>query len=177
MQFPPYFKLRSGPGGPNNGLCAMQMVAVLSGERISDKPECACPILTAYTIGLNDAMPDDMRQELLPLAPLLVGTRSPEHEAARLKILGLAACRAARAVAHLNADPRVMAAIETAKAARSAWAAARSAWAAARAAGADAGGAIFTGAITALRDAIDAGPNGGLDEAQAQERLDAWLAA
>jgi len=197
----------------------------VSGERVTDHPACACPVLTRYGIGLNDALPDDVRQRLIPLAWATAGTRSPEHEQGRLRILALAACdiaemvlpvfeggrpdddrprKAIEAARAYWADPSseaasaardaagtVAEAKKTSKAARAAWASAwaaawaawdaawdtawASAWAAVRAAQAQPNLApqIWDRAIQALRDAIEAGPHGGIPEADAVARIEA----
>ena len=56
-------------------LCVMSLVALMAGERHSDRPECACPVITAYAIKLNDALDDATRQRLKPFAPRIIGTR------------------------------------------------------------------------------------------------------
>lgn len=78
------FELRSVPdvtlargrhGRPEHGLCLMELVAWIAGEKHSDRPICACPTLTAYGRRLNDLMPGEWRDELLlHIAPMLVGT-------------------------------------------------------------------------------------------------------
>ena len=68
----------------DDGMCAMELVAFLAGEQHTDHPDCACPVLTGYTIRLNDAMPEAWRQQLKPYLPLLIGTRDgrePERAA------------------------------------------------------------------------------------------------
>ena len=52
---------------------------------------CACPVLTAYGIVLNDNMPDELRDRLLkPLVPLIAGTRGTiEDELRRAKFLAM----------------------------------------------------------------------------------------
>ncbi len=70
----------------DDGMCAMEMVAFLAGEEHSDHPDCACPVLTGYTIRLNDAMPEEWRQQLKPYLPLLIGTRDGK-EVARAELL------------------------------------------------------------------------------------------
>lgn len=222
------FALRegAGDGDPRNGLCYMETVAFIAGEDVTNEPARACPVLTSYGIILNDNMPDDVRQRLIPLAWATAGTRSPEHEHGRLRILGPAACdmaemvlpvfeaehpdddrprkaiEAARAYwadpSKVNARAAWAAAGDAAKSARdaraaawAAWSAAQSAWAAgdaaavassardARAAGAaakaapDLAPAIWNRAIKALRDAIEAGPHGGIPEADAVARIEA----
>jgi len=77
---------------PGDGMCAMEMVAFLAGEHHSDHPDCACPVLTGYTIRLNDAMPETWRQQLKPYLPLLIGTRDG-HEVARAELLAWRAIR------------------------------------------------------------------------------------
>ncbi|MEM8555703.1 MAG: hypothetical protein AAGF71_12870 [Pseudomonadota bacterium] len=116
MKYQEDFRLRKGAGGSvETGLCVMETVALIAGEDITDHPECACPVLTSYAIGLNDTLPDEERQKLLPLAVMIAGTRSAEHELARLKNLAVSACCIARLVAPLNDDPRVIRAIEAAE--------------------------------------------------------------
>lgn len=56
-------------------LCVMSLVALMAGERHSDRPECACPVITAYAIKLNDALDREARQHLKPFAPRIIGTR------------------------------------------------------------------------------------------------------
>jgi hypothetical protein len=57
------------------GVCLLEAVAWMAGEDHSDHPQCACPVLSAFGRSLNDRMPEDRRQELKPLIPLLVGSR------------------------------------------------------------------------------------------------------
>ena len=86
-------RLRSGSGGSwDNGLCVMETVHWLSGakdagETPTDKPECACPVLGAFAIRLNDSLNDRNRQKLLLLALPLTNTRSPEHKKVRAGFL------------------------------------------------------------------------------------------
>jgi hypothetical protein len=61
-----------------DGACAMELVSYMAGERWSDHPECACPIISAFMRSWNDAIQNDAhRDELLkPLLPLLLHSRS-----------------------------------------------------------------------------------------------------
>ena len=59
----------------------------------SDAPFCASPAISAYVVHGNDAMPDDVRQRLLPYLHRIAGSRSDEYEVARRRILWLAAVR------------------------------------------------------------------------------------
>ena len=68
---------------PEEGMCAMEVVALLDGGPHTDHPRCACPIISGFVIHINDNMPDDLRQGLLPYLPRLIGSVSEEHEQAR----------------------------------------------------------------------------------------------
>lgn len=67
-------------------LCVMSLVALLAGERHSDRPDCACAVITAYAIKLNDALDDSVRQALKPFAPRFIGTRDG-YEAERARFI------------------------------------------------------------------------------------------
>ena len=69
-------KLEAGGHEPDSKYCLMEAVAFVNGDPWTDHPECACPVLSAYGRALNDAMPDEQRQRLIPYIPLLIGTRS-----------------------------------------------------------------------------------------------------
>lgn len=66
--------------GKGDELCVMQWTARFAGEepespdRWSDHPSCTSPVLTAFAIAWNDALPDETRQRLIPFIPRLVGT-------------------------------------------------------------------------------------------------------
>ena len=77
-------KLRDEPGALK--LCALEAVAWLADEPWSDQPKCACPVIASFCRSWNDAIQDDARRTalILPLVPLLVGTRStPDVEGRR----------------------------------------------------------------------------------------------
>src|SRR6266511_141879 len=57
-----------------DGVCLLEAVAYIAGEPHSDQPACASPVLGAFGRSLNDALPNDKRQQLLPLIPRLIGT-------------------------------------------------------------------------------------------------------
>ncbi len=62
--------------GISQGACAMEAVAYIAGEKFSDHPECASPVIATFMRSWNDSLPDDERTALLlPLVPKLVGTR------------------------------------------------------------------------------------------------------
>ncbi|MEL7111227.1 MAG: hypothetical protein AAGL99_18375, partial [Pseudomonadota bacterium] len=87
-------ELREGPGGDyKNGLCVMEAVAWMANEDATDHPECACPVLTAFAIRLNDRLNDENRQQLRRLILPMTGTRSKAHKQARREYLILETAR------------------------------------------------------------------------------------
>ncbi|HAP90833.1 MAG TPA: hypothetical protein DCR15_14375, partial [Arthrobacter bacterium] len=46
------------------GHCSMEVVSWLAGEGFTDAPACASPVLTRYTIRLNDRWGPEQRQTL-----------------------------------------------------------------------------------------------------------------
>lgn len=75
---------------PEEGVCFYEAVAFFAGEPHSDRPKCACPVLTAYGISLNDNMPDDLRNRLLiPMIGRVAGTRDESSERARAEFLAM----------------------------------------------------------------------------------------
>jgi hypothetical protein len=164
----------------DDGACAMEVVAWLAGEGITDAPACASGVLRLYTILLNDRWSDQARQALKPFLPRMVGTADDGQDEARsylaldwlvrtytpawLDLAGLTAeareLRDLRRIVDLaaaqSAGPvvravRRQAAAAQAEARAAAWAAARAAaWDAARAA---AGDAARAAAWDAARDA------------------------
>src|SRR3990167_3478451 len=156
-------KLDSGSHRPDGKYCLMEAVAFVAGEPWSDSPACACPVLAAYGRALNDAMPDEQRQRLIPLIPKLVGTRATREIEQRraylladvaVRVLAPIALRAAKLDTEADklaalpeitnesaAEAAMSAAVVAASAAESAWSAAvvaasaaESAWSAARSA-------------------------------------------
>ncbi|MGH8032936.1 MAG: hypothetical protein ACREO8_11385 [Luteimonas sp.] len=67
------------------GACLMEAVSYVAGERWSDHPECACPVISTFLRSWNDGLPNHERTKLLrDLIPLIIGTRStPEVEQRR----------------------------------------------------------------------------------------------
>jgi hypothetical protein len=66
--------------GPDGGTSVNEAAVVVAGLQyravadIRDLPECFCPVIGAYTLVLNEMMPDSPRQRLLPYATSLAGT-------------------------------------------------------------------------------------------------------
>ena len=71
-------------------LCVMSLTALIANEPHGDHPVCACPVLTAVAISVNDANwwdSDAERTEVLkPLAQAMVGTRNAALELPRAKL-------------------------------------------------------------------------------------------
>jgi hypothetical protein len=72
---------------PEYGMCAMEAVAWLAGERHTDEPRCACPVIAEFVRRLNDRMDYERRQQLRAFLPRLIGSRSAEHMAPRAEYL------------------------------------------------------------------------------------------
>ena len=71
----PFAQLAKGAhDNPADGVCLLEAVAWVSGEKHSDHPTCASPILGTFGRSLNDVLPDDKRQRLVALVPSIVGT-------------------------------------------------------------------------------------------------------
>jgi hypothetical protein len=69
----------------SEGVCVMECVAYIYGEGLTDRPECACPVITAYAQTANDVLAESMRQQLTSRVLRIVGSKStPEVEQARL---------------------------------------------------------------------------------------------
>jgi hypothetical protein len=71
----PFSTLSKGGHRPEDGAgCLLEAVAYVAGEPWSDRPACASPVLITYGQRLNDVLPDDLRQQLVPFIPRIVGT-------------------------------------------------------------------------------------------------------
>jgi hypothetical protein len=70
-----------------NGMGTMEAVAWLAGEKHSDRPDCTCPVITAYVSRIADWASDEQRQQLRAFLPRLIGSRSAEHMAPRAQYL------------------------------------------------------------------------------------------
>jgi hypothetical protein len=52
----------------------MELASMLAGERFSDRPATASPVIAAFLRTYNDGIDDGRRQDLYPLAASIVGT-------------------------------------------------------------------------------------------------------
>ena len=60
----------------SDGMCVMEAVSYIAGEEFSEHPECACPVVTAFMISLNDSLRDEDRDRWIkPLIPSIIGSR------------------------------------------------------------------------------------------------------
>ncbi len=69
---------RSSHSTFESGHCAMELVAWLANEPHSDRPSCACPVISRFVVNWNDGIKIDEERTaaLRPLLPIIVGTRS-----------------------------------------------------------------------------------------------------
>jgi hypothetical protein len=164
----------SHDGAEAKEFCVMEAVAYVAGERHSDSPACASPVISAFMRRWNDDLDDAGRQRLKPYIPQLVGTAAtPEieqargwmaadwlvrvHTAAWLRLAKLdAQAEALEQLPPIDSPARLDASVVSIAAARDAArdAAWDAAWAAARAAAWDAAwDAAWAAAWAAARDA------------------------
>jgi len=68
---------RGGHRSPQDGACVMELASMLAGERFTDHPRTACPVIAGVLRLCNDLIDDEGRQELIPYASAVVGTRAP----------------------------------------------------------------------------------------------------
>jgi hypothetical protein len=61
---------------PDHGACVMELASMLAGEPFSDRPRCVDPVIAGFMRTYNDGIDDQRRQDLIPLAAEVVGTRA-----------------------------------------------------------------------------------------------------
>lgn len=172
------FTLRVGSHAtPAEGMCVMEAIAHVAGERHSDTPASACPVIGSFLRVVGDWMRGAAARTalLLPYVTRVVGTRSTrEVERRRAYLLADWACRTilplALEAAHLDDHASAMRGLDpvvdpvTAHAARDAAMAARDAVAAAYAADA---AAAYAGVAAAYAGAAAADAAAAADDAGA----------
>jgi hypothetical protein len=79
---------RGKHAGPAQGACVMELASMLAGERFTDRPKAASPIVATVLRCYNDGLDDRRRQDLYRYAAASVGTRETSADAERLE-----ACR------------------------------------------------------------------------------------
>jgi len=77
--------LKVGAHSPDSTFCVMEAVAFVAGEKWSDAPECACPVISAFLRSWNDSLRTDADRDRLlkPLIPKIIGTRNKDLEERR----------------------------------------------------------------------------------------------
>lgn len=79
-----------GHTSPSDGLCLLEAVAYVAGERHTDQPACVDPALSAFGRSWNDGMRTDAeREQLKPYVLALVGTAGTPDDASRRAWLAL----------------------------------------------------------------------------------------
>lgn len=72
-------QLKPGPHrSPDYGLCVMECVAFVAGERHTDRPECACPVITQIAVHANDTVPPAVLAQMSSRVLRLAGSRGSE---------------------------------------------------------------------------------------------------
>lgn len=66
-----------------NGACILEAVAFVAGEKFSDSPSCASPLLGEFLRAWNDSMADAARQKLKPFVVRLVDTKGTKADEAK----------------------------------------------------------------------------------------------
>jgi hypothetical protein len=61
---------------PDEGMCVAELASVLAGEPFTDHPVSVCRVIAAFVRTYNDRVDAVRRQDLLPYAALIVGTRA-----------------------------------------------------------------------------------------------------
>jgi len=67
---------RGGHASPSEGVCVMEAVTLLAGEKFGDRPTCVSPVIGAYLRNWNDALEEEPRQRLKPYALKVIGTNT-----------------------------------------------------------------------------------------------------
>lgn len=67
--------LEHGSHQPDHTFCVMEAVAFIAGEEWTDRPKCACPVISSFMRQLNDGMSASQRQKLKQLIPLLINSK------------------------------------------------------------------------------------------------------
>ena len=82
-------RLRKGSHkSPGDGVCAMELVAWMAGEKHSDHPDCVSPVIAAFVPSFNDALDSAHRQRLGAIAARLIDSRgTSEQELARRRLV------------------------------------------------------------------------------------------
>jgi hypothetical protein len=83
------------------GACFMEMASFLAGERWSDHPVCTHPLLAEMARLVNDCVTDQLRPQLIPMIPSVIGLASED-----LRVDVAIALRSAVVALPIAAEPR-----------------------------------------------------------------------
>ena len=82
---------RGKHASPEDGACVMELASMLAGERFSDRPRAVCPVIASFLRAYNDLAPAAWRQDLVPSAARVVGSRRPGLYRLRVRYCALLA--------------------------------------------------------------------------------------
>jgi hypothetical protein len=68
---------------PGAGMCVLELASVLAGDRFSAYPRSVCPVIATFLRTYNDLVDDRLRQDLIPWAAAVVGSRGAGRVASR----------------------------------------------------------------------------------------------
>jgi hypothetical protein len=86
-----------GPGShssPQEGVCVVELASLFAGEKFSDRPRCVCDVIAAFLRAFNDRVSHTERQQLRPLAVLVLDSRADRRITRRRRDLCLSAAGA-----------------------------------------------------------------------------------
>ena len=74
-------RLRRGKHeSPESGVCVVELASMLAGEPFSDRPASVCRVIAGFLRSYNDALDDERRQDLYPIAAAVVGTATADDD-------------------------------------------------------------------------------------------------
>ena len=78
---------RGDHADPESGMCVLELASVLAGDPFDAYPPSVCPVIAAFLRCYNDLLDDVRRQDLIPFAAAIVGTRADKRvEAQRARL-------------------------------------------------------------------------------------------
>ena len=67
---------RGAHSSPEKGVCVMELASMLAGEKFNDRPASVSPLIARFLRVYNDRLENHRRQDLIPYASRVVGTRA-----------------------------------------------------------------------------------------------------
>ncbi len=81
-------RLSSGLGTEDSACTIAAINLAISGRLVDSRPDCVCPVIHKWVIPIQDAMPDNLRNNgWTELVPFIAGSFNPELEAKRKAII------------------------------------------------------------------------------------------